>query len=205
MSVSPISEWRLPGCGADCSPRSHDPLAHAAYGVLIGVRLAQRPPVRIARTGALVIDLDACTVTVNGSRVHLTNREWGVLEYFAEHLGQPCTSDEIVAAVWGPAWVMAEKYQCPGRYTERTHHRLVNVNVNRVRKKLGPAAHLLITEQTTWGSRRRLERVEPDRWCDRDNGPPRAIRCLRCSQVHICRTMIRNCFCPCGSDHVETV
>lgn len=159
MNVSLINEWRLPGCGGGCIRYAHDPHAHEAYGLLLAVRTR---PTRIVRTGSLTVDLDDVgRVRVDGQVVHLTGREWRLLTYLAERLGRFCSTDDIVTAVWGPAWLTPIKRRRADGHFERVDHRLVNVNVNRMRAKLGSAAVLITTVRHQDQLGRRLEYVEP--------------------------------------------
>lgn len=158
MSVSPI-RWHLPGCGDDCRPQRHDPYAHEAHGLLLALRT---PPATVVRTGGLVVDLDAVgTVRVDGRAVGLTDREWHLLAYLARHLGRFCPADDIIAAVWGPEWVSGDVYVCRDGIARRTDRRLVNVNANRLRAKLGTAGALITAGTSVRNPGRCLQNVEP--------------------------------------------
>jgi two-component system KDP operon response regulator KdpE len=52
-----------------------------------------------------VIDLDQRRVTYDGRPVHLSRTEYRLLALFAEHPGKLLTHREILAAVWGTAYV----------------------------------------------------------------------------------------------------
>lgn len=153
MSITPIDAWRLDGCGPACFPRSHDPIAHEAYGFARG---RQETVQRIVRTGPLVVDLDARSVTVDGAEVRLSGREWGVLAYLAERVGRWCKMTDIVRDVWGPEYVRAMPY---GQGTTRGDHHMLRILLGRLRVKLGPAARLLSSGRSGW-PRRRLD-LEP--------------------------------------------
>lgn len=160
MSVSHI--WRLAGCGTTCQPRGHDPLAHEVYGLRLGV-LAYAPAARAVRTGPLVVDLDTpLRVTVDGQSVDLTEREWSILAYLASHVGTLVRSEEVIAAVWGPEYVTPDvRYtRADGSDASRVDHHLLNVNIHRLRQKLGPAASLLVSSRNR-EPRRCLAQVEP--------------------------------------------
>lgn len=113
-----------------------------------GWRLRAPAPSRVVRTGCLVVDLDAETVTVSGQEVHLSQREWDVLAYFAERAGQSVRATAMLADTFGNGY---------------SRSNLATI-VHRLRRKLGPAARLIITPSAGITSRptRRLEMVEPD-------------------------------------------
>ena len=50
--------------------------------------------------GGLVLDRDSKEVTVDGTPVHLTARELGILQYFMENAGRVLSSSQIYEAVW---------------------------------------------------------------------------------------------------------
>jgi two-component system KDP operon response regulator KdpE len=60
--------------------------------------------------GDLVIDLGAATVTRHGERVHLTPREWGVLQMLAANRGNLVTQRQLLQNVWGPAYSDETQY-----------------------------------------------------------------------------------------------
>lgn len=80
---------------------------------------------------ALVMDLDKSTVTVNGEAVLLTRTEFDLLRLLLEHRGQVFTRQEMLERVW-PRDVVV---------TDRT----VDVNITRMRKKLGPYSRCVVT------------------------------------------------------------
>ena len=53
------------------------------------------------RSGGLVVDLDAHTVTVDGARVALTYKEFELLRLFLSHPGMAFTRDQLFNEVWG--------------------------------------------------------------------------------------------------------
>lgn len=152
-------DWRLPGCGPACWPRSHDPLCHEQYGRQ--QEQAQPAAPSVIRTGPLVVDLDAKTAAVDGQPVRPSGREWGILAYLAEHAGRFRTNDEIIAAVWGAEWVTGRRVAQAAGGTYRVDHRLVSVNVHRLRAKLGAAESLIVSVSHQGRSGRRLEMETP--------------------------------------------
>ncbi len=82
------------------------------------------PAERIAIDG-LVIDLVAATVTLDGSPVELTRKEFALLAYFAQEAGRCLTRDELLHHVWGSA----EQWQDSATVTE---------HIRRLRRKIDP-------------------------------------------------------------------
>ncbi|MDQ0709849.1 two-component system KDP operon response regulator KdpE [Arthrobacter woluwensis] len=60
--------------------------------------------------GALRIDLAASSVTRDGERVHLTPREWAVLQLLVENSGKLVTQQHLLRSVWGPAYTEETQY-----------------------------------------------------------------------------------------------
>ena len=79
----------------------------------------------------LVIDLDRKSVSIDGSDVELTKTEFGILHTLLEQKGRVFSRQDLIHLVW-PTDVIV---------TDRT----VDVNITRVRKKLGPYADNLVT------------------------------------------------------------
>jgi DNA-binding response OmpR family regulator len=55
---------------------------------------------RVIRLGEVVIDTGARQVTVAGREVHLTSREYTLLEALASHEGRPLTREYVLERVW---------------------------------------------------------------------------------------------------------
>jgi two-component system KDP operon response regulator KdpE len=73
-------------------------------------RSAHTSPGGIVDAGDLVIDLGAATVTRRGARVHLTPREWGILQMLAANRGKLVTQRQLLQTVWGPAYGEEAQY-----------------------------------------------------------------------------------------------
>jgi hypothetical protein len=146
----------VPGCSERCRVTAHDPLSHYLQGISDGEN-RYRP--KIVCTGSMEIDLVAHTVTVLEEPVRLSDREWRVLAYLAERPGIWCTTDEIVAAVWGPEWITTHGYYGPSR--RRAASGLIGTVLHRLRARLGPAGSLVSStrEGRLYGGNRRLEIV----------------------------------------------
>ncbi|GAY75584.1 two-component response regulator SA14-24 [Sporolactobacillus inulinus] len=72
--------------------------------------------------GDLTIHLDAYVVTKRGKVIELTHREFELLHYLAEHIGQVMTREKLLQTVWG--------------YDYFGDVRTVDVTVRRLREKL---------------------------------------------------------------------
>ena len=75
------------------------------------------------RRGDLAIDWLARSVTLDGLNIHLTAKEYALLELLAGHPGRVFTRDEIIAKVWDERFASDEK--------------IVNVYAKTLRHKLG--------------------------------------------------------------------
>jgi DNA-binding response OmpR family regulator len=86
--------------------------------------------------GALQLDFVQQLVTLAGTELDLTPIEYRVLAYLAQNAGRIVTQDLLLEQVWGP------------EYVGESH--LLQVNVNRLRRKLepegAPAHHYLRTK-----------------------------------------------------------
>lgn len=78
----------------------------------------------LLRSGGLVVDLDAHTVTVNGARVALTYKEFELLRLFLSHPGMAFTRDQLFQEVWGMDFC--------------GETRTVDMHIRTLRQKLGP-------------------------------------------------------------------
>ena len=76
------------------------------------------------RSGGLVVDLDAHTVTVDGARVALTYKEFELLRLFWSHPGMAFTRDQLFQEVWGMDFC--------------GETRTVDMHIRTLRQKLGP-------------------------------------------------------------------
>lgn len=72
--------------------------------------------------GCLVILPDAYTVTKRGENIELTHREFELLHYLANHIGQVMTREHLLQTVWG--------------YDYYGDVRTVDVTVRRLREKI---------------------------------------------------------------------
>jgi DNA-binding response OmpR family regulator len=93
----------------------------------------------VVRTGTLALDLDTESVTVEGQAVSLTPIELQIVLYLGERVGTLCLAVDIVRAVWGE-----EQAQMELSTGSKTCHSL-NVNISRIRAKIGDNRSLLET------------------------------------------------------------
>ena len=78
----------------------------------------------LLRSGGLVVDLDAHTVTDDGARVALTYKEFELLRLFLAHPGMAFTRDQLFQEVWGMDFC--------------GETRTVDMHIRTLRQKLGP-------------------------------------------------------------------
>ncbi|HEV2761383.1 MAG TPA: response regulator transcription factor [Pyrinomonadaceae bacterium] len=96
---------------------------------------AAEAPSAVLEDGDFRIDLEARGVTVRGTEVHLTPKEYDLLVYFLRHAGKVLTHRKLLGAVWG------------GNYTEQGEY--LRVFVGQLRKKIEPdpsTPHYILTE-----------------------------------------------------------
>ena len=79
---------------------------------------------KILEVGDFRIDLDARSVLVRGTEIHLTPKEYDLLVHFVRNAGKVLTHRTLLAAVWG------------GNYTEQGEY--LRVFVGQLRKKIEP-------------------------------------------------------------------
>ena len=79
----------------------------------------------------LVVDLDRKTVVINGEEVEFTKTEFGILCVLLEHKGRVFSCHDLIRLIWPMDVIVSD--------------RTVDVNITRVRKKLGPYADNLVT------------------------------------------------------------
>ena len=91
----------------------------------------------IIRAGDMVIDSERRIVTLNGSPVDVTMKEFDLLLHFAHHPGRVYTRSQLLDLVWG--------------YSHEGYEHTVNSHINRLRSKIeeNPAQPRYIL--TVWG------------------------------------------------------
>lgn len=73
-------------------------------------RLASEAERQIVEVGEVAIDLLARVVRRNKQEVHVTPKEWKLLEELAKHPGRVLTHENLLRSVWGPAHVGQTEY-----------------------------------------------------------------------------------------------
>jgi DNA-binding response OmpR family regulator len=89
------------------------------------------------RFGDLVIDTSGRRVSVAGTEIALTQREFELLEFLARHPGQAFTRNQLMDLVW--------------RYTFYTDTSTVTVHIRRLRTKIEPDPAQPRHIDTVWG------------------------------------------------------
>jgi two-component system, OmpR family, KDP operon response regulator KdpE len=64
----------------------------------------------IVETASFTVDLATKKVTKNGTEVHLTPTEWGMLEMLVRNRGKLVGREELLKEVWGPAYAKETHY-----------------------------------------------------------------------------------------------
>lgn len=103
---------------------------------------------RLGRAG-LEIDLAARRVTLEGNAVHLTPKEYAVLDQLARHAGRVVSQTQLLRHVWGPT------------HTHDTHY--LRIVISKLRHKLGddPHAPRLLQTEAGIGYRLLMEPAPP--------------------------------------------
>lgn len=81
----------------------------------------------------LVIDQERKAVIVDGESVALTKTEFELLLLLLSHRGQVFSRQEMLELVWPDGVIVSD--------------RTVDVNITRMRKKIGPYSHYIVTRQ----------------------------------------------------------
>lgn len=98
----------------------------------------------VVETGDVRIDLARRVVTRGSDELHLSKKEWELLEFFARSPDHVLTHKEILKVVWGPA------------HTDDTAYLRVYVNQLRQKLETNPAQPLLLVTEPGVGYRLKL-------------------------------------------------
>ena len=88
-------------------------------------------------TGALVVNLDSKAVTVHGSRINLTSKEYQILELLALRKGSTLTKEVFLNNLYGGL--------------DEPDAKIIDVFICKLRKKLAAASQGYNFIETVWG------------------------------------------------------
>jgi len=91
----------------------------------------------IIRTGKLSVNLDTRTVEVNGANVHLTSKEYGILELLSLRKGSTLTKEMFLNHLYGGI--------------DEPELKIIDVFVCKLRKKLADSSDGDNYIETVWG------------------------------------------------------
>jgi two-component system cell cycle response regulator CtrA len=101
------------------------------------VRRSQGHAQSVIRTGDITVNLDAKTVEVNGARVHLTGKEYQMLELLSLRKGTTLTKEMLLNQLYGGM--------------DEPEPKIIDVFVCKLRKKLAAATFGKHHIETVWG------------------------------------------------------
>jgi two-component system, cell cycle response regulator CtrA len=91
----------------------------------------------VIKTGDITVNLDAKTVEVNGARVHLTGKEYQMLELLSLRKGTTLTKEMFLNHLYGGM--------------DEPELKIIDVFICKLRKKLATATHGKHHIETVWG------------------------------------------------------
>jgi len=131
------SKIRSFGFGADdyvTKPFHRDELVARIHAV---VRRSKGHSQSVIRTGKLAVNLDAKTVEVDGARVHLTGKEYAMLELLSLRKGTTLTKEMFLNHLYGGM--------------DEPELKIIDVFICKLRKKLSSACDGENYIETVWG------------------------------------------------------
>ncbi len=131
------SKVRALGFGADdyvTKPFHREELVARIHAI---VRRSKGHSQSVIRTGKLSVNLDAKTVEVDGSRVHLTGKEYGMLELLSLRKGTTLTKEMFLNHLYGGM--------------DEPELKIIDVFICKLRKKLSLACDGENYIETVWG------------------------------------------------------
>lgn len=73
-------------------------------------RLTSETERQVVEAGSVTVDLLARIVCRDGTEIHVTPKEWGLLAELAKHPGRVLTHEYLLRSIWGPAHVGQTEY-----------------------------------------------------------------------------------------------
>jgi two-component system cell cycle response regulator CtrA len=125
------------GCGADdymTKPFHRNELVARIHAI---VRRSKGHAQSVVQTGDLVVNLDAKTVEVGGARVHLTGKEYQMLELLSLRKGSTLTKEMFLNNLYGGM--------------DEPEIKIIDVFICKLRKKLANASGGKDYIETVWG------------------------------------------------------
>ncbi|MBF0248246.1 MAG: response regulator transcription factor [Alphaproteobacteria bacterium] len=133
------SEMKVKGLGSGADdyltkPFDNDELLARIHAI---VRRSQGHAQSIIRTGKLSVNLDTGIVEVNGAPIHLTGKEYGILELLSLRKGTTLTKEMFLNHLYGGM--------------DEPELKIIDVFICKLRKKLAEASNGENYIETVWG------------------------------------------------------
>jgi two-component system cell cycle response regulator CtrA len=112
------------------------------------VRRSQGHAQSVVQTGDLTVNVDAKTVHINQVRVHLTGKEYQILELLSLRRGTTITKEMFLSQLYGGM--------------DEPEIKIIDVFICKVRKKLAEASNGKDYIETVWGRGYLLREPEPE-------------------------------------------
>jgi two-component system, cell cycle response regulator CtrA len=113
------------------------------------VRRSKGHALSVIQTGDLVVNLNTKTVEVNGARVHMTSKEYQILELFSLRKGMTLTKEMFLNHLYGGM--------------DEPEQKIIDVFICKLRKKLANASNGKDYFETMWGRGYRLREPSEDK------------------------------------------